>query len=250
MLIDSLKNKQKILKSFLEIAAVSGWNEKSLQQSMREVKIDEKYLPLIFPNTIIDITDFYIKNGNKILADKIFSFQDFEQQKIRDKIRFCLYERFEIEIDNKKALQSLAKLYLDPKNIIFFSRSSNTVIQPLKISLNISDTMWSLLKDKSTDFNYYTKRLVLSKIILRIFPVFLNDDDIELRKTKKLIDAEIEKVMKFEKLKYKTKNIITDVTASVQDFVLNEEGEIKDPGQIIKNLPKNLPFVRLFKDRF
>ena len=66
--------------------------------------------------------------------------------------------------------------------------------------------------------------------------VFLKDGDANLSKTKKFIDKEIEKVMKFEKFKVKTKEM-------TKNLVLDEKGHIKSPKEIIKNLP----FLRLIK---
>ena len=199
MLIDSLKNKQTILASFLQISAMSGWNLKNLEEALDLVNIDKKYLSIIFPNGILDVIDFYIKEGNKELAKKISYIEDFDQQKIRDKIRLCLYKRFEIEINNKKSVNNLVHFYFDPKNLSSFSTGLRPSFQSLELCFSISDSIWKIIKDQSTDFNFYSKRLILSKIIWKTSSIFINDESENLTNTKKYIDNEIKKIMQFEK---------------------------------------------------
>ncbi len=246
MLIDSVENKRKILKNFLEIVAVSGWNKSSLHEALKKSSIDHKFLPLIFPNNLLDLADFYVEENNEILQQKIAKITDFDHQKIRDKIRFCLYQRFVLEQKNKSAISALSHYYFDPKNLFNFEVGFRPKIQALKNCFKIADEIWRLINDQSTDFNFYTKRLTLAKIILQTIPVFLKDEDSELSKTKKFIDSKIEKVMQFEKLKFKTKEAGTNLVNFLQSSLLNSDSSFKKPSQIIKNLP----FIRLFKDKF
>ena len=59
---------------------------------------------------------------------------------------------------------------------------------------SIKASIWFGINDKSTDFNFYTKRLTLAKIILRTLFVFVKDESADLMATKKFIDLQIEKL--------------------------------------------------------
>jgi ubiquinone biosynthesis protein COQ9 len=102
----------------------------------------------------------------------------------------------------------------------------------------IADFIWREIRDQSTDFNFYTKRLTLAKIILRSLLVFVKDDSENFTKTKNFIDSQIANVMKFEKRKMQVKKIVTAA-------FLNENGGLKSPKEIVKNLP----FFRLIKSK-
>lgn len=239
MLIDSSENKEKILQHFLEIAAFEGWNKESLLKALEANNIKAEYCNLIFED-LLDLNNFYIDLYNQKALAKI---ENFNGKKIRDKIRELLYARFEVEKNNKLALQRLRNFYLNPKNLLSIETGPRPLFYALKDCYKIADFMWSEIGDSSTDFNFYTKRATLAKIILRSFFVFLKDDSENLEKTKNFIDLEIEKVMRFEKLKNKVKQISNKGKETICQFIFDEKGSVKP----VKELVGSLPFIRLFK---
>jgi ubiquinone biosynthesis protein COQ9 len=62
-----------------------------------------------------------------------------------------------------------------------------------------ADAIWSGLGDKSTDFNWYTKRMILSGVIGSTLAVWLGTDD--QKQIDDFLDRRIENVMQFEKFK-------------------------------------------------
>ncbi len=236
MILDSDKTKEKILAEFLSICAFEGWSNETLLKAISNCKIDEKFSNLIFENGCLDLAEFYIDFQNKKAAEEVAKIENFHSQKIRDKIRFTLYARFNVEKNNQLALQRLLNFYVNPKNLKSFEVGFKPSLQGIKSCFKISDFVWKEIDDQSTDFNFYTKRLTLAKIILRSFLVFLKDESENLNFTKEFIDGEIEKVMKFEKKKQMVKKIFTEA-------FINENGSLKSP----KEFAKELPFFRLIK---
>ncbi len=229
MLLDSPETKQKILAEFLQICTFDGWSKEALLKALSNCGISENSSSLIFENGLLDLAEFYIESQNKKSTEIL---EDLSEKKIRDKIRLALYARFEVEKNNKIALQRLINFYLNPKNLISFETGLRPAIQGMKASYKIADFIWKEINDQSTDFNFYTKRLTLGKIIFRTTRVFLKND---FEKTKNFIDSEIEKVMKFAQRKAHVKKVFNE-------FFLDEKGSPKSPKKIIKNLP----FFRLF----
>lgn len=230
MLLDSYETKQQILEEFLKISAFDGWNNQSLQKALTSCKIEEKFSDLIFERGCLDVADFYIECYNKKVAENISEIADFHSQKIRDKIRLSLYLRFEIEKDNQLVLQRLINFYLDPKNFASFETGPRPMIHAMKACYKVADFIWFEINDQSTDFNFYTKRLTLAKIILRSLLVFTKDESENFIKTKSFIDSQIEKVMKFEKRKYQLKKLVNEA-------FIDEKGAIKSPKKFIQSLP-------------
>ncbi len=226
-MIDSLENKSKILEKFIALASLDGWSKEALEKAFLESGIEPKFIAIIFENGCLDLAEFYIDAYNQKAAEKIAEIEGFSSKKIRDKIRLWLYLRFEIEVKNKIAIQRLINFYFT------FETAPRPKIAGLKACFKIADFMWDGIGDKSTDFNYYTKRLTLAKIIFRTLAVFLKNDDFD--ETKKFIDKEIEKVMRFESMKYKVKT-------HAKEFLFDGD-KLKNPKEIINNLP----FFRLRK---
>ena len=228
MLLDSYETKKLLLDEFLQVCTFTGWNENALMKAAKNCNIEEKFISLIFENGCLDLAKFYIEEQNKIAAKKILEIPSTE--KIRNKIRFALYARFEVEQNNKIALQRLINFFLNPKNFTSLEMGPRPALQALKTCYTIADSIWTNINDQSTDFNYYTKRITLAKIILRSLFIFLKDESENFSKTKNFIDSQIEKVMKFEKCKAKVKNIFAEI-------------KNKSPQEIIRSLP----FIRLIK---
>lgn len=242
MILDSFETKEKILIKFLKIAEIDGWNDHALLLTFQELQIDEKYLPLIFEDNILSLNQFHIDYFNQKFAEHIASNFDLTDKKLSEKIKILTFERFAIEKNNQLALQRLLNFYLNPKNITKYHLSSKPALIGLNNAFKISDLIWKLASDQSTDFNYYTKRLILSKILMRCFFVFIKDDE-NLIKTSNIIDSELKKVLSFTKFKYQILSSFDNLEEKIDYYIHNEKGQIKSPKEIFKSLP----FIRLLK---
>jgi len=243
VIIDSIANKEKILKNFLAIASIEGWSDESLKIACKQSEIDEQYLSLIFEDGILSLIDFYIEYYNNLLEQQIILQSDFLDKKISEKIKIATTIRFEIEKSNRQALQRISSFFFSPNNLI----KNQLGVKPLTLaflcSLKISDKIWKLINDQSIDINYYTKRIILAKIIARVFFVFINDEDQNIAKTKNFIDHQIIKILSFTKLKFQAIDHLKNLKSKLDDLVDNEQSIIKTPKEIIKSLP----FFRLLK---
>lgn len=242
MILDSFESKEKILLNYLEIAGVEGWNDHSLTLAFNKANIDEKFIPIIFENGLFSLLEFHIEYFNLKTQEQVAKINDFNERKIREKISILILTRFEVEKNHRLALQRLLNFFIDLKNIA----SNKSLVKPYAMAslsvYKIADMMWKYIDDKSTDINFYSKRIILSKILIRCFFTFIKDND-ELKSTKNLIDQQIDKVINFAKIKENFKNNSQNLKNKFDDFLTDENGFIKSPKQVIKSLP----FFRLFK---
>lgn len=231
-----------IYKKFIEIAKSSGISEKTLEDAVVLCGFDKGFKNVIFENGVNDLIDMYAQDIKYLIEEKISTYPDFDNLKIRDKIRLCLYSFFDVQKQQKEFVTQLYNFYF--KNINFdFNQASQNIINSSKNSFDISDFIWRKTNDKSTDLNYYTKRLILLKIISHGFFIFINDESENLDKTKSFIDKEISKVMKFEKFKFEIKKISEKICEYSKELIVDESGKVKS----FKDIKNNLPFIRLFK---
>ena len=82
------------------------------------------------------------------------------------------------------------------------------IVSSNKTLFKIADEIWFLAGDKSTDYNYYTKRIILMNIYAITFSFFVFDNSKDLERTKKFLDKEISAVLKFGNFKNKLKKNI------------------------------------------
>ena len=172
--------------------------KKSLEMTAKELKLNKKKLDETSKAILYDGV------SSLILCINIFINQemkncisgDFKKLRVNEKIRFLILNRLKI-IDKFFDKKSIFKLVVKQKSL---SKASLMLF-------NVSDEIWHLSGDKSTDFNYYTKRIILMNVYSVSFVYFLNDNSAEYTKTKDLIDKQISNVLKFGKLKSKLLSI-------------------------------------------
>ena len=66
--------------------------------------------------------------------------------------------------------------------------------------------MWRWAGDTATDYNYYSKRLILSGVITATRLYWFDDSSDDFANTRAFLERRIENVMQFEKVKAKAKN--------------------------------------------
>jgi len=116
----------------------------------------------------------------------------------------------------QKAIKNIKSTNLKIETLLFevlqeYITDKNSNIEDLKICndkitkfkniFNISSDLWYLAGDQSSDYNYYTKRIILSSIISKIYLKMLCAKNHSREQLKKDIKEEIIKVGKFNKFK-------------------------------------------------
>lgn len=248
MIIDSFENKQKILDNFLKIVAFEDWSKETLILATKNADIDEKLLPIIFENDILSLIEFITQTRCEQLKKIAENDPDFQTKKTHEKISFLIFNLLNLDKNNKIALKRLINFYLDPKNFIPLKNYSNSLgFKPMHQSLKelyyVSDSLWNISLDKSTDFNFYSKRITLSKVLVRCFLFYINDDSEDSTRTQNFINSQINNIITFAKIKNSSKKKINDIKNLLNQNYINKNLDIKNPIDILKNLP----FFRLVK---
>lgn len=165
----------------------------------------KNYQNINFDN--IDKDDFFIKNTRLnffekeelLLAVSSLVFEDLDKNflketksninkitKTNDKISFLLNKRFQLEARNKNLIK---KIFIH----LIRNNNSNKVLNYI---YSVADIIWKISSDRSVDFNYYTKRLILSSVYLKILILIFYRDNL----TEKDTELEIQKSLEHIKL--------------------------------------------------
>ena len=248
MIIDSIENKQKILDNFLKIVAFEDWSKETLILATKNSGIDEKLLPLIFENDILSLIEFLTQTRCQQLKEIVKTNQDFNLKKTHEKISYLVFNLLNLDKENKIALKRLINFYGDPQHVIPLKNcNKNLGLKPLYQSFKevyyVADFLWNLCLDKSTDFNFYSKRLTLSKVLIRSFLFYVDDESKNSEKTQNIIDLQMKKIINFAKAKNAGKEKINNLKDYIEENFLNQNTDLKNPIELLKNLP----FFRLIK---
>ena len=133
--------------------------------------LEKEELILAVSNIFFEDLDKNFLNETKANINKI--------KKTNEKISFLLNKRFQKEKKNKDLIK---KIFIH----LIKNNNSNKVLNYI---YSVADTMWKHSNDRSVDFNYYTKRLILSSVYLKILILIFYRENL----TDKDIDNEIQK---------------------------------------------------------
>ena len=172
------------------------FNDFSIKSVLKKNSISEEDFYNYFPNKTKSLCNFFLSNLQLRLEKKIKN-KIKNEKSISKRVNFILYELISL-LNEDKAIS----LYF----LNYISRKSTYL---KKISIKFSDRVWRLLKDKSVDFNYYTKRLILSQILINSILYWRGSND--LNKTQIFIEKQIFLLGKFGYYKSNFKKFISKI---------------------------------------
>ncbi len=168
----------------------------------------------IFLKKISDL-NFFDKQELLIIISGLF-FEDLDKKflseikskisqfsKTNEKISFLLNKRFQIEKKNKDLIK---KIFIH----LIKDNNSNKIVNYI---YSVADSIWKYSNDRSVDFNYYTKRLILSSVYLKILILSFYKDNF----TQKNLEEEIKKSLEHVNLISQFK-IKLDFLKNIKDF--------------------------------
>ena len=202
-----LKKRLEVLNFAKASVSEKGLNQNSLENISKKYDLDINEIDLLFPEGNIDLIKFALERLNNELEEYC--------RKI-DLIRLPIHKRI------RQIL--LSKISLMNKNKIFYrSIFLNLLIPKKNFSLSGQlyksvDQIWFIAGDSSTDFNFYTKRLILSAIYSRIMLYFFNNNN--QQDLENILDESLKKVSKIPKIKSKFK-IFKEYFPKIANFVKN-----------------------------
>ena len=179
-----------------------GWNEKLFVNMVINSNFTLEEINTLFPKGYTTLISMYLKEINSKMT--------VESQKI-NLIRLRIHERIrEIFILRLKIMSKEKKLI--SKTFLYLLLPQNYKLA-LKNLYKTVDQMWFLAGDSSTDFNFYSKRAILSSIYASVIMHFVNNDDID--KTIIVLNKQLKRVSKIPKIKSK----INEITKIIPQFI-------------------------------
>jgi ubiquinone biosynthesis protein COQ9 len=173
-----------------ENAVFDGWSRAAVDSAARQLGIDPVQARLAMPKTQAGLIDVYIEEVDRSL-EAYFTPKRFSGMKIREKIRALVWRRLEVMGPAREAVRRALAILAMPQNVPL----------ALRIGWRTADLMWRIAGDTSTDFNHYTKRMMLGGVYGSTLLAWLDDESDGWSETAGFLDRRIDDVMRFEKFK-------------------------------------------------
>jgi len=171
-------------------AAFDGWGEEALAMAARELGVPPARARLAFPGGTVQMIDGWFDSIDVAMLDA-FTPERIAAMKIRERIRELVLFRLNRMLPHREALRRAFAILAQPQN----------VPAAAKLAWRAADRMWRVAGDKATDYNYYTKRALLTGVYSSTALVFVDDNSDDLADTRAFLGRRIDDVMRFEKVK-------------------------------------------------
>ena len=202
-----LKKRQVVLRFAKEFVSEKGFTKNCLENISKKYGLNTDETDLLFPQGNVDLIKFALEKLNNDL--EVYCKQiDLLRLPIHKRIRKVLLSKISLMKKDKLFYRSIfLNLLIPKKNFSLTSQLYNSV-----------DQLWFIAGDSSTDFNFYTKRLILSGIYSRVMLFFFNNNNQE--ELENILDESLKRVSKIPEIKSKLK-IFKDFLPKIANFVKN-----------------------------
>lgn len=177
----------RLVQAMLPHVPFDGWSERALAAAAKDSGIDPDIAALALPDAEAMLT-VWTASVNANMAEAMASAHNL---KVRDRIRMALVTR--LEQGDREVTRRALSLLAQPQHAALSA----------KLLWQAADAIWRAAGDTATDYNHYTKRLIVSGIYSAILLHWTQDDSADFAATRAFIDRRIDGVMRFEKTKAK-----------------------------------------------
>ena len=202
-----LKKRQVVLRFAKEFLSEKSLTKNCLENISKKYGLNADETDLLFPQGNIDLIKFALEQLNNDL--EVYCRQiDLIRLPIHKRIRKVLLSKISLMNKDKSFYRTIfLNLLIPKKNFSLSSQLYKSV-----------DQLWFIAGDSSTDFNFYTKRLILSGIYSRVMLFFFNNNNQE--ELENILDESLKRVSKIPEIKSKLK-IFKEYLPKIANFVKN-----------------------------
>lgn len=181
--------RDRLLDAALDEAAFTGWNDACLRRAREAAGLSEGEAMLAAPRGAIDLIDAWFDRAERAMERAI---TDCETgTKVRAKATLAVRARIDALAAHKESLRRAALILALPPNVPDAAR----------IGWRAADRAWKAMGDPSTDFNFYSKRIILTGVHAATLAFWLQDDSDDSAPTWAFLDRRIDNVMGIERVK-------------------------------------------------
>jgi ubiquinone biosynthesis protein COQ9 len=180
------------VENMLRHVPFDSWSETAMQTTAEELCLSASDVAKLFPRGIASVITIGSDDVDaKMVAKFMDRFSDkFDGMPVHVRIRELLIIRFEILQLHKEAVRKMITSMAKPEHAELGSR----------LLYKTLDRVWRAAGDRSTDFNFYTKRATLGAVYGATMLAFLDDDTPDMQKTRAFLDRRLQDVAKIPKV--------------------------------------------------
>jgi len=182
--------REPLLEAVLAHVPFEGWHRKAILHGAADLGLDPAFADLVYPGGVIEMLDTWMTRADDWMTAELER-RGIGQMRIRERITQAVRVRLELVAPHREAVRRASGVLALPQHADLAAKSL----------WRTADAMWRAAGDTATDYNYYTKRAILSGVYSSTLLVWLGDESADFAETWAFLDRRIENVMQFEKVK-------------------------------------------------
>jgi ubiquinone biosynthesis protein COQ9 len=171
-------------------AAFDGWSKGALAATAARLKLNPDIAGLAFPGGATEMIDAWFASVDAAMLEQLAP-ETLAAMKIRARITALVEARLAVLAPQREALRRAQAILASPRN----------TGKAAKLGWRAADVMWRAAGDTATDYNHYSKRVILGSVYGATLLIFVNDESEDWADTRAFLARRIEGIMRFEKTK-------------------------------------------------
>jgi len=184
--MDSLR--EKLIDAAIAHVPFDGWGDKALLTAAKNQGFEPAVARNAFPGGAIEMIEFH-----SLLADRRmvaeFEAADISGLKLREKVALAVRLRLQANMPHREAIRRAVATLALPIHAALAARLLYRTV----------DAVWHAVGDRSTDYNFYTKRMLLAGVYSSTVLFWINDKSADCAETWAFLDRRIADVMQIPK---------------------------------------------------
>ena len=168
-----------------------GWSEKALLAAADECAVEAAAVRRAFPRGAASLIQYHAARIDRCMEDGLGGTEALKGMGVRQRIAAAVRLRLELEHSHREAVRAALAYCAMPQN----ARLSLTCLY------HTVDTVWFAIGDKSTDFNFYSKRALLAGAYGATLLYWLDDSSENYEESWAFLDRRLEDVMRVGRAK-------------------------------------------------
>ena len=178
-----------LLRAALPHVPFDGWGKTALLRGAEEAGYSSEDAMRAFPDGARDMIPWHSRLADRMMMAELEKL-DLPSMRIRDRIATAVRVRLQQNEGDREAIRRAMTFLAMPQNAALSTQSLYRTV----------DDMWFAAGDTATDWNFYTKRLLLAGVYSSTLLYWLNDQSEDHADSWAFLDRRIENVMQVPKL--------------------------------------------------
>ncbi len=185
-----LEAKRRILAATLPHVPFDGWSGGAMLRGAREAGFEPEMVARAFPGGPIEMVDFWIREADRMMLDEL-AHHDLPAMRTPERIALALRLRLMQQAPHRESVRRAMALQALPGN----------AAGALKSVYRTVDAIWHAAGDTATDWNFYTKRLLLAGVYGSTVLFWLDDKSPGFAATWEFLERRLADVSGIQKLR-------------------------------------------------